>query len=181
MRQKKVRNNSCIVANDFKHEIKFCMNSYAPAFEEKSSFGPCENLDAENCTVEAYVFPKRSKPSILCFWNSLGLNILHQLHYSDFAQQEKWVNTIRVDIFIHLLHLKKNSKVKSLNWKKSKTIERTILVRTFWILIVFGSHLVLEQLSLISQFTTPISICSVKCSEWFEFPLKDMPYVVSSM
>lgn len=64
MRQKKVRNNSCIVANDFKHEIKFCMNSYAPAFEEKNSFGPCENLDAENCTVEAYVFPKYSKQLI---------------------------------------------------------------------------------------------------------------------
>ncbi|CAF0976109.1 unnamed protein product [Adineta ricciae] len=56
MRQKKVRNNSCIVANDFKHEIKFCMNSYAPAFEEKNSFGPCENLDAENCTVEAFKY-----------------------------------------------------------------------------------------------------------------------------
>ena len=52
MRQKKVRNNSCIVADDFKQEIKFCFNAYAPAFEDKNSFGPCENLDAENCTVE---------------------------------------------------------------------------------------------------------------------------------
>ena len=52
MRQKKVRNNSCIVADDFKQEIKFCFNAYAPAFEDKNSFGPCENLDAENCTME---------------------------------------------------------------------------------------------------------------------------------
>ncbi|UJR20747.1 hypothetical protein I4U23_023865 [Adineta vaga] len=56
MRQKKVRNNSCIVADDFKHEIKFCLNSYAPAFEEKNSFGPCENFDAENCTTEAFKY-----------------------------------------------------------------------------------------------------------------------------
>lgn len=53
MRQKKVRNNSCIVADDFKQEIKFCYNSYAPAFEDKNSFGPCENLEADNCTHES--------------------------------------------------------------------------------------------------------------------------------
>ena len=50
MRQKKVRNNSCLVADDFKQEIRFCYNSYAPAHEDKYSFGPCENLDAENCS-----------------------------------------------------------------------------------------------------------------------------------
>lgn len=53
MRQKKVRNNSCIVAEDFREEIKFCYNSYAPAYEEKITFGPCENLDSDNCTHEA--------------------------------------------------------------------------------------------------------------------------------
>jgi hypothetical protein len=53
MRQKKVRNNSCIVADDFKQEIKFCLNSYAPAFEDKNTFGLCENVDAENCTDES--------------------------------------------------------------------------------------------------------------------------------
>ncbi|CAF0854393.1 unnamed protein product [Rotaria sordida] len=54
MRQKKVRNNSCVVAKDFQQEIKFCYNSYAPAFEDKNSFGPCINLDAENCTEEPF-------------------------------------------------------------------------------------------------------------------------------
>ncbi|CAF3951966.1 unnamed protein product [Rotaria sp. Silwood2] len=54
MRQKKVRNNSCVVAKDFQQEIKFCYNSYAPAFEDKNSFGPCVNLDAENCTEEEF-------------------------------------------------------------------------------------------------------------------------------
>lgn len=53
MRQKKVRNNSCVVAEDFKQEIKFCFNSYAPAFEDKATFGLCENLETENCTHEA--------------------------------------------------------------------------------------------------------------------------------
>lgn len=53
MRQKKVRNNSCLVADDFKEEIKFCYNSYAPALEEKTTFGPCENLDDKNCTDNA--------------------------------------------------------------------------------------------------------------------------------
>ncbi len=43
MRQKIVRNNSCLVADDFKEEILFCYNSYASAFEEKDPFGPCEN------------------------------------------------------------------------------------------------------------------------------------------
>ena len=52
MRQKKVRNNSCLVADDFKHEILFCYNSYAPLYEEKVTFGPCENLDNENCTSD---------------------------------------------------------------------------------------------------------------------------------
>ncbi|CAF1423747.1 unnamed protein product [Adineta steineri] len=56
MRQKKVRNNSCIVADDFKQEIKFCFNSYAPAFEESNSFGPCENLEGENCTYESFKY-----------------------------------------------------------------------------------------------------------------------------
>ncbi len=49
MRQKKVRNNSCLVADDFKEEILFCYNSYAPAFEDKSSFGPCENNYNDSC------------------------------------------------------------------------------------------------------------------------------------
>ena len=49
MRQKRVRNNSCLVAEDFKEEIKFCYNSYAPTFEDKVSFGPCENLENETC------------------------------------------------------------------------------------------------------------------------------------
>lgn len=53
MRQKKVRNNSCLVADDFKQEIRFCYNSYAPSFEDKVSFGPCENLDGDNCTDDA--------------------------------------------------------------------------------------------------------------------------------
>lgn len=52
LRQKKVRNNSCIVASDFRQEIKFCFNAYASAFEDKHSFGPCENLDGENCTMD---------------------------------------------------------------------------------------------------------------------------------
>jgi hypothetical protein len=52
MRQKKVRNNSCVVADDFRQEIKFCFNSYAPAFEDQSSFSICENIDAENCTED---------------------------------------------------------------------------------------------------------------------------------
>jgi hypothetical protein len=52
MRQKKVRNNSCLVADDFKEEILFCYNSYAPAYEDKVTFGPCENEPDENCTVE---------------------------------------------------------------------------------------------------------------------------------
>ena len=39
-----------IFADDFKEEILFCYNSYAPAFEDKNSFSICENLDAENCT-----------------------------------------------------------------------------------------------------------------------------------
>lgn len=51
LRQKKVRNNSCLVADDFKNEILFCFNSYAPAFEDKVSFGPCENLDNVTCNV----------------------------------------------------------------------------------------------------------------------------------
>ena len=53
LRQKMVRNNSCLVADDFKQEIRFCFNSYAPIFEEKSTFGPCENLETANCTDEA--------------------------------------------------------------------------------------------------------------------------------
>ena len=52
IRQKKVRNNSCLVADDFKQEIKFCFNSYAPAFEDKESFSICENLEEENCTED---------------------------------------------------------------------------------------------------------------------------------
>ncbi|CAF5085804.1 unnamed protein product, partial [Rotaria socialis] len=52
MRQKKVRNNSCTVAKDFRQEIKFCYNAYAPAFEDKYSYGPCANLEAENCTED---------------------------------------------------------------------------------------------------------------------------------
>lgn len=53
MRQKRVRNNSCTVAKDFRQEIKFCFNAYAPAFEDKLSYGPCENLEPENCTADA--------------------------------------------------------------------------------------------------------------------------------
>lgn len=53
IRQKKVRNNSCLVADDFKQEIKFCYNSYAPAYEDTDTFGPCENLNASNCTYDA--------------------------------------------------------------------------------------------------------------------------------
>lgn len=53
MRQKRVRNNSCTVAKDFRQEIKFCFNSYAPAFEDKLSFGPCENVEGENCSIDA--------------------------------------------------------------------------------------------------------------------------------
>jgi hypothetical protein len=53
MRQKKVRNNSCLVADDFKEEILFCYNSYAPIYEDTVTFGPCENLEPENCTNEA--------------------------------------------------------------------------------------------------------------------------------
>lgn len=53
IRQKRVRNNSCVVASDFRQEIKFCFNAYASAFEDRESFGPCENLDADNCTDEA--------------------------------------------------------------------------------------------------------------------------------
>jgi hypothetical protein len=49
-RQKKVRNNSCLVADDFKEEILFCYNSYAPEFEDKVPFGPCENLETDNCS-----------------------------------------------------------------------------------------------------------------------------------
>ncbi|CAF3528019.1 unnamed protein product [Rotaria sp. Silwood1] len=56
MRQKKVRNNSCLVADDFKEEIRFCYNSYAPIYEDKVTFGPCENLDLENCTYEAFKY-----------------------------------------------------------------------------------------------------------------------------
>ena len=52
LRQKKVRNNSCLVADDFKQEIKFCYNSYAPPFEDKYPFGPCENINNETCTTE---------------------------------------------------------------------------------------------------------------------------------
>jgi hypothetical protein len=52
MRQKKVRNNSCLVAEDFKEEILFCYNSYAPAFEDKVSFGPCENNNNDSCNSE---------------------------------------------------------------------------------------------------------------------------------
>ena len=49
MRQKKVRNNSCLVAEDFKEEILFCYNSYAPAFEDKVSFGLCEGYNNGSC------------------------------------------------------------------------------------------------------------------------------------
>ncbi|CAF1607821.1 unnamed protein product, partial [Adineta ricciae] len=56
IRQKKVRNNSCLVANDFKQEIKFCYNSYAPAYEDTDTFGPCENLNASNCTYDAFKY-----------------------------------------------------------------------------------------------------------------------------
>lgn len=54
MRQKKVRNNSCLVADDFKQEIRFCYNSYAPVHEDKFPFGPCENNDYDNCSNPAY-------------------------------------------------------------------------------------------------------------------------------
>ena len=53
MRQKKVRNNSCVVPDDFKEEIRFCYNAYAPTYEDKDTFGLCENLNAENCTNKA--------------------------------------------------------------------------------------------------------------------------------
>ncbi|CAF1607541.1 unnamed protein product [Adineta ricciae] len=56
IRQKKVRNNSCLVADDFKQEIKFCYNSYAPAYEDTDTFGPCENLNASNCTYDAFKY-----------------------------------------------------------------------------------------------------------------------------
>ena len=52
MRQKKVRNDSCLVADDFKQEIRFCYNSYAPAYEDKVPFGPCENKDNGTCEDE---------------------------------------------------------------------------------------------------------------------------------
>ncbi len=48
MRQKKVRNNSCLVADDFKEEILFCYNSYAPIYEDKTPFGPCDNDTCDN-------------------------------------------------------------------------------------------------------------------------------------
>ncbi|UJR28851.1 hypothetical protein I4U23_010075 [Adineta vaga] len=56
MRQKKVKNNSCLVAEDFKQEIKFCYNSYAPTYEDTTTFGPCENLENDNCTNEAFKY-----------------------------------------------------------------------------------------------------------------------------
>ncbi|CAF1337534.1 unnamed protein product [Rotaria magnacalcarata] len=56
IRQKKVRNNSCVVADDFKEEITFCYNSYAPVHEDKLTFGLCENLDAENCSSTAFKY-----------------------------------------------------------------------------------------------------------------------------
>ncbi|CAF3527805.1 unnamed protein product [Rotaria socialis] len=56
MRQKKVRNNSCVVADDFKEEIRFCYNSYAPVYEDKLTFGLCENLDPENCSSTAFKY-----------------------------------------------------------------------------------------------------------------------------
>ncbi len=52
MRQKKVRNNSCLVADDFKEEILFCYNSYAPAFEDKAPFGPCSSDNNGSCPTE---------------------------------------------------------------------------------------------------------------------------------
>ena len=52
MRQKKVRNDSCLVADDFKQEIRFCYNSYASPFEDTVAFGPCENMENETCEVK---------------------------------------------------------------------------------------------------------------------------------
>ncbi|CAF2671199.1 unnamed protein product [Rotaria sp. Silwood2] len=75
MRQKKVRNNSCLVADDFKEEIKFCYNSYGPIYEDKVTFGPCENLDPENCTYEAFKYT----PSMSWF----GLNTAGQVSIYD--------------------------------------------------------------------------------------------------
>jgi len=54
MRQKQVTNDSCLVAEDFKEEILFCYNSYAPIYENKLPFGPCNGVPAENCTAEGY-------------------------------------------------------------------------------------------------------------------------------
>lgn len=80
LRQKKVRNNSCLVADDFKQEIRFCYNSYAPAFEDKLAFGPCENIDNETCDKKGYasVFSSNQRNS-----SCLDFNIHHRIHGLD--------------------------------------------------------------------------------------------------
>lgn len=40
LRQVKVRNDSCVIPDDFKQEIRFCYSDWAPSVEEKEPFGP---------------------------------------------------------------------------------------------------------------------------------------------
>uniref|UniRef100_A0A1I8G2W2 Polycystin-2 n=1 Tax=Macrostomum lignano TaxID=282301 RepID=A0A1I8G2W2_9PLAT len=51
LRQVKVRNDSCSIADDFKNEIKACYAMYSPGVEEKSPFGYM-NSTAWNHTTE---------------------------------------------------------------------------------------------------------------------------------
>ncbi len=39
LRQLKVKNNSCVVHNDFKEEIKFCYDTYSEFIEDQDPFG----------------------------------------------------------------------------------------------------------------------------------------------
>ncbi|CAF0782686.1 unnamed protein product [Didymodactylos carnosus] len=61
LRQKKVRNNSCSVAADFKQEIKFCYSTYAPGLEDKYSFGPCENIPTGNCSNSSFEYSSKNQ------------------------------------------------------------------------------------------------------------------------
>ncbi|RNA43788.1 polycystic kidney disease 2-like 1 [Brachionus plicatilis] len=40
LRQVRVRNDSCVIPDDFKQEIRFCYSDWAPSVEEKEPFGP---------------------------------------------------------------------------------------------------------------------------------------------
>jgi hypothetical protein len=51
LRQLKVKNNSCVVHDDFKEEIKFCYATYSEFIEDKDPFGKYyTNLEANNFT-----------------------------------------------------------------------------------------------------------------------------------